>query len=929
MHAPEAGLASLLASRGRNGDSVLVHMAPEELQGLQSLAMAHGGELTINPETGLYEASFLKSFLPMIAGAVLNTFAPGVGSAVGKALGFGAASAGAAGTALLVGGATGLIEGDLKKGLMAGLGAYSGANIAQSLQASAAAAPKVSADVAAKNAQDITTAREAAKQTVGATAEATNLPKTFIDQYSGATPAVAAPTVAAPNIADLKPVEIMSKGVGTPTAQDLIQGRLMNQGISPGQSLMTGAGNLFTSPESRGAFGQALGGGFESPFAQNAAKYATYMGLANAFTPEPKAMPTSNGDDYMYIPGAMNPKYGTGATEPFYLPGRYYKKTPQGLVPYNPYQMAPGVRGFAYGGMVSPSDQNMNQPRQIPNQSQVMPYPNQNYPLSTVMQSNYASQPINRPQAQEVVDGYEPKINPFTGEEKFAEGGAVDALGRPLDPTSIEAQRAYIAGIQNRAMNPVYNPYGTLMTQNAAGAVAPRPYTPNPSTYDDGTGTGAAGGVDPLTGLAASYGMYKGLQALTPYAQQLAAKMGIGAAGSAGAAGAGAGAAGAGAGAAGAGAGTAGTTGASGIGSTLSNVGSNVMKAAPYLAAAVGAQQTYQGISQGKEGKAAANAAATAALLGGGPITAAAAAAAAAIGASLVQDKEMGDVALRNYWKGVDQGRGLGTAPAAELAQGFINFYRTNKNEFAGQAAYGRKGNEDFLYDMTQVINNAVKDGKIKEGATAEQIYSSTVQPWLNSMGSGPQDDKARVVQDFMMKDLIYNFMQGNPISNAQVKGDKNYKIVSQKPVYAGALPKSMQPPAPAAEGTQQGIPTPPNPYGEQTFADGGEIGTNEVNFGFAGGGDTEYLAGGKLLDGPGDGMSDDIPAVIRGKRVQRAALADGEFVVPADVVSHLGNGSTKAGAKKLYAMMDRLREARTGRTKQAPAVNADRMLPA
>jgi len=75
--------------------------------------------------------------------------------------------------------------------------------------------------------------------------------------------------------------------------------------------------------------------------------------------------------------------------------------------------------------------------------------------------------------------------------------------------------------------------------------------------------------------------------------------------------------------------------------------------------------------------------------------------------------------------------------------------------------------------------------------------------------------------------------------------------------------------------------------------------------------------------------MSDSIPAVIRGKGVQRAALADGEFVVPADVVSHLGNGSTKAGAKKLYAMMDRVRQARTGRTRQAPAVKTDRLLPA
>jgi hypothetical protein len=91
------------------------------------------------------------------------------------------------------------------------------------------------------------------------------------------------------------------------------------------------------------------------------------------------------------------------------------------------------------------------------------------------------------------------------------------------------------------------------------------------------------------------------------------------------------------------------------------------------------------------------------------------------------------------------------------------------------------------------------------------------------------------------------------------------------------------------------------------------------------------YLAGGgmppRYLRGGGDGMSDSIPARIGGK--QEARLADGEFVVPADVVSHIGNGSSNAGAKKLYAMMDRARQARTGRTRQAPAVNAQRYLPA
>jgi hypothetical protein len=87
------------------------------------------------------------------------------------------------------------------------------------------------------------------------------------------------------------------------------------------------------------------------------------------------------------------------------------------------------------------------------------------------------------------------------------------------------------------------------------------------------------------------------------------------------------------------------------------------------------------------------------------------------------------------------------------------------------------------------------------------------------------------------------------------------------------------------------------------------------------------YSDGGRLLKGPGDGMSDNIPARIGQK--QEARLADGEFVIPADVVSHLGNGSTDAGAKTLYSMMSKVRKARTGTKKQGRQIEASSYLPA
>lgn len=109
-----------LASLGRGPDSMLVHMAPGEVKSLQQLAMAHGGSLTINPETGLPEAGFLSSILPMVLGAGAM-MVPGL-----QGLGAGWIGAG-------IGGLQALRTGSLKKGLMAGLGAYGGAGLGSAL----------------------------------------------------------------------------------------------------------------------------------------------------------------------------------------------------------------------------------------------------------------------------------------------------------------------------------------------------------------------------------------------------------------------------------------------------------------------------------------------------------------------------------------------------------------------------------------------------------------------------------------------------------------------------------------------------------------------------------------------------------------------------------------------------------------------------
>jgi hypothetical protein len=114
---PLGSHAQHLQSYGRGEDTVLIHMTPREVSGLQELAMAHGGSLTINPHTGLPEAGFLSSILPMVLGGLLS-FIPGVGPLA-------AAGIMAAGTTA--------VTGDLKQGLLAGLGAFGGASLAPGL----------------------------------------------------------------------------------------------------------------------------------------------------------------------------------------------------------------------------------------------------------------------------------------------------------------------------------------------------------------------------------------------------------------------------------------------------------------------------------------------------------------------------------------------------------------------------------------------------------------------------------------------------------------------------------------------------------------------------------------------------------------------------------------------------------------------------
>jgi hypothetical protein len=224
------------------------------------------------------------------------------------------------------------------------------------------------------------------------------------------------------------------------------------------------------------------------------------------------------------------------------------------------------------------------------------------------------------------------------------------------------------------------------------------------------------------------------------------------------------------------------------------------------------------------------------------------------------------------------------------------------------QLEYDPRGYEDYLPD------NPFSDRR-QNNLPANQSRNFVMPPEFDpttGMRKGP--DVGRPMPDFSQFDYAgatSGFDTGNtPIGSTEVapQAQSDLSQYSFNPYVEGM-------------GFGQASQTPQTPFG---------MNYGDYSFGmpqYAGGGAIQKAAAGKLVTGDGDGMSDDIRANINGD--QEARLADGEFVIPADVVSHIGNGSTDAGAEKLYTMMDRIRKARTGRTKQAPEIDADKYLPA
>ncbi len=357
--------AKHLAAHGRGSDTQLVHMTKGEVNSLRQLAKANGGTLTVNPHTGLAEAGFLKSLLPMIIGAGI-TAATG-GAAAPWMVGLG------------IGGLETARTGSLEKGLMAGMGAYGGAGLAGGLMASGSAAVGESAltsqagkDAVAKNIMEKQMTEEAARSAVMKEA-ATNA--TGWDKLGAG---------------------FSNLGAAGPTG-----------GINGLQMGMTEAGGPSLGRAGLAAAAPVIGGMMqqkapEAPKSDSAMPQRLEYNVGRATD--------ASGNPYTPAPDVPSYESGMGSNfgrEQNYFPNAGYRNITA--------EQAKAMRGYADGGPVEA----------MSNANEVGA--NTGFPQANIRQGAYAT-PWQTPVSQNVVqDSADTGVNAMTGEQnEFADGGAVD-----------------------------------------------------------------------------------------------------------------------------------------------------------------------------------------------------------------------------------------------------------------------------------------------------------------------------------------------------------------------------------------------------------------------------------------------------------------------------------------------------------------------
>jgi len=271
----------------------------------------------------------------------------------------------------------------------------------------------------------------------------------------------------------------------------------------------------------------------------------------------------------------------------------------------------------------------------------------------------------------------------------------------------------------------------------------------------------------------------------------------------------------------------------------------------------------------------------------------------------------------------------IGIDPNSTTTSDFGNNYLTNDQLFA-KITGADSGSSNPIALITKLLSGTGEQGKAGQLAGVAGLYSL-----INALGGGLGQTGQGVYKGYQGGIPNYTATRTmNPIpQTVNVPAREAIPATATTPAVSAA-PAGTAPRRPGSGGITYFSPmtyTPVTTVAPATTpaVTAAPIVTAAAGGMMSGGVSTlgGYSDGGRLLKGPGDGVSDSIPATIGGK--QPARLADGEFVIPARIVSEIGNGSTEAGAKKLYAMMDRIQGARKKSIKNVAAnTKADKYLP-
>ena len=274
----------------------------------------------------------------------------------------------------------------------------------------------------------------------------------------------------------------------------------------------------------------------------------------------------------------------------------------------------------------------------------------------------------------------------------------------------------------------------------------------------------------------------------------------------------------------------------------------------------------------------------------------------------------------------ITHGQGLAEANAQQTA-GIKDWIAKNPYATATQIADAIKASGVDTGDINQALAGTNLSGAYKSALTGGMGVDQLYKNILDYQASGHTADEIAAAKD------LYKVSDADLAAAQKFAAEQKYTpkvqaaipehgiedsikaiIAEQKAIENADVNKGLTNlgliAAPKTEAADVYQPFDNTDYSYMQYAEGGEVG----------------MAKGRYLQGETDGMADEIPAQIGDH--QPAALSHGEFVVPADVVSHLGNGNSDAGAKKLYQMMDKIRMARTGTKKQGKEINPDKFMP-